>query len=213
MRTKFHDKMETLKTSVIDMGALVYENVKMCSEALFTENKELAKKVSENPEKWYKWDQEIEEKCVQLIALQQPMATDLRRLFVYIGISTDYDRMGRLLGHIADIVLHHATLKIHPDLKKMFDVVQSMIEVTNKSLRNEDVTLLENLTKMDDEVDALFEKIFNESIQSMSNSCNHIHVRTELLFAARWLERLGDHACRIGERVIYVVEGIHKRLT
>ncbi len=213
VREKFHDKLEGLKEKVSKMGKKVYEYVKICSEALFTNNNKLAERVSKKTDFWNEIEEDIEKECIRVIALHQPMASDLRALFVYIKIVTDFDRMGRLSGHIADVVLNHKSLQIHSDLKEMFDKVEEMIDVVIDAFVNDNIPLVDKLTEKDDRIDDLFEKIFNEIIGSMKDTCSHISTQSDMLFVARWLERLGDHACRIGERIIYMLTGKRKKVT
>lgn len=151
---------------------------------------------------------ELEQRCLDLIALQTPVARDLRRVGTTFKVVTDLDRIGRYARDIAEITLkfpegHH--LKRLVSIPHMADLTVTMVEKAVRALTHEDVQLAEELDDDDEAVDALYDEIFREAVTYMMDGTVKITTGANYILVARYLERIADHSVNIGERVIYMV--------
>ena len=150
----------------------------------------------------------IEDKCMVLIARQQPLAKDLRIIGTGFKISTDLERIGDHATNIAEIALELAQeqlVKPLVDMPQMATIAQEMLEDALKSYINLDISLAEAVCIKDDKVDDLYKKIFCELSKIMAQDSGKIKQSTQLMFVARYIERIADHATNIAEWVIYLV--------
>jgi phosphate transport system protein len=152
---------------------------------------------------------------MKLIALQQPLAKDLRTIATVMKMITDLERMGDNAVNIAKITLEigkEPLIKPLIDIPKMSIIVQKMVKLSLDAFLNEDIELAEEVAKMDQEVDDLYEKILNEIILLISEDRAIAAQATKLMFVGRYLERIADHATNICERIIYMVTGEFKEI-
>lgn len=157
----------------------------------------------------------IEDHCVRLIALQQPIARDLRLISMAMKIVTDLERIGDHGVDIAKTTLQltgETLVKPLVDIPKMAEKAMEMLHQALKAYIDQDVSLAEQLAPMDDEVDSLYSKIFEEVTALMGTDRSTNRQLSHLLMVARYLERIADHATNIGEWVIYVVTGERRDL-
>jgi len=206
----FEAKMKTLQDKLQHMGSLVEASIALTIEALKTQNLELAQAVIDGDDLIDDLEHEIEEKCLEVIATQQPMAKDLRRVATLFKMINDLERMADYATSIAKITLRIADqplIKPLVDIPRMATLSQKMVKQALDAYVREDVELASAVGKDDDEVDKLFGQIFRELLTIMMENPKTITQATHLLFVGRWLERISDHATNIAEEVVFLVTG------
>ena len=211
----FEEKMKHLEEKLQQMGSLVEDSIARCIEALKNQNLELAQEVITADDLIDDLEQEIEEKCLEVIATQQPMAKDLRRVATLFKMVNDLERMGDYATSIAKITLRIADeplIKPLVDIPRMAVLSQKMVKHSLDAYVREDVDLAVAVGRDDDEVDKLFGQIFRELLTIMMENPKTITQATHLLFVGRWLERISDHATNIAEEVIFLATGVKRNL-
>lgn len=215
MVEKFHKELENLKKEVIEMGNLAKEMLFNAVEALKNRDVRLAEEVVSKKREIAEMDQKIEEKALQLIALYQPMAKDMRAIACILKMITYLTRIGRYGKDIANVAKKLAD-KPHiaklVEIPYMAEVVCKMIDDALKAFETEDLSLIEDFSERDDSVDALRYSIFRECITYMMEEPKNITRCTHYVMIARYLERCADHACKIAEKVYYMVTGERKEI-
>ncbi len=209
-RREFQKLLENLQQNILKMGGLVEENIARTIDSLVKQNIELAEEVFKVERLIDDMELEIEEMCMLLIATQQPMASDLRRIAAGFKIIADLERMGDYAVDIAKITVRIAgepLIKALIDLPRMRLLVQKMVHDSLDSYVKEDERLAYSVGLADDEVDHLHKQIFRELLLMMIENPRVINQATYLLFVSRYLERIADHATNIAERVIYLASG------
>ncbi|MFX1498524.1 MAG: phosphate signaling complex protein PhoU [Promethearchaeota archaeon] len=212
MATKMRNQILDLKKDVLDMGHLALEMLDNGMKALIDQNIELAKLEEEKKHKIREMDSNIEAKALKLIALYQPMAIDLRRLATILKVITYLARLGRYGKDIASAV-EELSERPHPapyvNLQHMWEHVKSMITDALKAFEESDIKYIEHFSSRDDEIDEMRWSIFRECITYMMEDTKTITACAFFMMIARYLERCGDHACKIAEKVHYMVTGDH----
>ncbi|HSW35641.1 MAG TPA: phosphate signaling complex protein PhoU [Candidatus Limnocylindrales bacterium] len=211
----FEEKMGWLQDKLQEMGSLVEEAIARSIQALKTQDMELAKAVIAGDDAIDKLELEIEDKCLEIIATQQPMAKDLRRVATLFKMISDLERMADYATDISKITLRIANqplIKPLVDIPRMALLSQKMVKQSLDAYVREDVELATAVGLDDDEVDKLFGQIFRELLTIMMENPRTITQATLLLFVSRWLERIADHATNIAEEVIFLVTGDKKML-
>lgn len=209
-RSEFQKSLEGLQKDILKMGSLVEENIARSVLSLAKQDIALAEKVFEVEMNIDKMEIEIEETCLKLIATQQPMAKDLRKIAAAFKIITDLERMGDYSVDIAKVTKRiggEPLIKPLIDIPRMADLVQKMVKDSLDAYVAENTELAREAGKADDVVDQLHKQIFRELIFLMMENPRTITQATYLLFVSRSLERIADHATNISENVIYLVSG------
>jgi phosphate transport system protein len=215
VRKEYIEDLEKLKEEVRRMGVLAKESSENAIKALRMRDTELASRIHEGNSAIDELEFDIENKCMKLLALQQPMAVDLRTIGTCMKIITDFDRISDLAGDIADIVLQIAEepfVKPLIDIPRMSEISQGMIADCLKAFSEGTVELLGDFSARDDVIDALFDQVRRELMTIMIENPRSIANASHLLFVALHLERIGDHACNIASRIIYMVTGEKRKL-
>ena len=210
VRADFDRNLKLLQEELLLLGGLVEKAIIDSIEALKTRNLELSHKVVAQDDIIDKKTNEIEEKAIDLIATQQPIAIDLRTLMSVIHISVELDRMGDYaegIGKIGIMMGNDPPVKPLVDIPKMADKASGMLKRSLDSLVRRDPILARQVCDDDDEVDNLYGQIYNDLIQLMISDPSTIQRATYLMWAAHDLERIADRATNIGERVIFLVTG------
>ncbi|MEW5784362.1 MAG: phosphate signaling complex protein PhoU [Bacillota bacterium] len=211
----FEKKMDFLQIKLHQMGSLVEESIAGAIEALKKQDLALARKIIEGDDLIDNLELEIEEKCLELIATQQPMAKDLRRVATLFKMINDLERMADYATDIGKITLrigNEPLIKPLVDIPRMALLTQKMVKQALDAYVREDVDLALAVAKDDDEVDQLHGQIFRELLLIMMENPRTITQATSLLFVSRWLERIADHATNITEEVVFLVTGEKKLL-
>ncbi len=211
----FAEKMSWLQDHLQFMGSLVEEAIGRSIEALKKQDMDLARAVIAGDDRIDQLEQEIEEKCLEVIATQQPMAKDLRRVATLFKMINDLERMADYATSISKITLRIADqpfIKPLVDIPRMAVLSQKMVKQSLDAYVREDVEMAVEVGTDDDEVDKLFGQIFRELLTIMMENPKTITQATHLLFVGRWLERISDHATNIAEEVIFLVTGEKRNL-
>jgi len=210
VRADFDRNLKLLQEELLLLGGLVEKAIVDSIEALKTRNLELSHKVVAQDDIIDKKTNEIEEKAIDLIATQQPIAIDLRTLMSVIHISVELERMGDYaegIGKIGIMMGNDPPVKPLVDIPKMADKASGMLKRSLDSLVRRDPILARQVCDDDDEVDNLYDQIYNDLIGLMVSDPSTIQRATYLMWAAHDLERIADRATNIGERVIFLVTG------
>ncbi|MBZ4686429.1 MAG: phosphate transport system protein [Clostridia bacterium] len=209
-RLNFHNSLKELQQQILAMGGLVEESIANSIKSLAEQNVELAQKVIDGDDKIDELELEIEDQCLKLIATQQPIAKDLRKIATGLKIISDLERMA---DHAVDISRVAKRLADEPlikpliDIPRMADLAQKMVKDSLDAYVNEDLDTARSLANDDDQVDHLHSQIFRELLTFMMEDPKTIKQATQLLFVSRYLERIADLSTNIGEAVIYLVTG------
>jgi phosphate transport system protein len=210
MVEKFHMELEKLKQNVLKMGELATAMLATAVESLKDLDLEKATWVNAQKKELAKMNVDLEEEALQLIALYQPMARDMRTIACCLKMIVDLNRIGRYGKDIANVTREIAP---GPHIKKiisiphMNELVQGMIADDFTAFRTCEVTLLKGFTERDNDVDSLRYSIFRECLSYMMEDPANITICTHYIMVARYLERCGDHACDMAEEIYYMVIG------
>lgn len=211
-RERFERKLTELRADILAMGSLVEEELHMALEALRTLDPEIARAVNEKDVVVNQTRFAIEEKCFALIVTQQPAARDLRAIITAMNMIVDLERMGDQAKGIAKVVRH---LQKFPEqerptgLEAMGQMVSQMIRQAMTAYAHDNVDLARLVAAQDDEVDTIYARVFSDIMLRMAQGQEpeQIEATYEILRSARELERFGDLATNVAERVIYLVTG------
>lgn len=209
-REQYHRDLNRVKENTLKMGELAKIAVRDSVISLKEQDTRLAEKVIAMDKDIDSMNQQLEDSCLALLALQQPMARDLRMIASVLKIITDLERVGDLALEIAVITKLTAKephIKPLVDIPRMSGICQEMIEGAMKAFETSDVELARRTAKRDDEVDALFDQVRRELITFMIEDPRKITNASHLTFVARYLERIGDHANNLCESVVFMVTG------
>jgi phosphate transport system protein len=210
MYRHFHEELDTLKQTLLAMGGLVEDQIRRVMSALLQGDDILAQEVIERDQEVNAYDVEVDETCVNLLALHQPAASDLRFITTTMKIVTDLERIGDQAVNIAQRVLElnrEPQLKPYIDLPRMAERAQRMVKESLDAFVRRDTQSARRVRAEDAEVDALREQIFRELLTYMMEDPRTIPRAIRLILISRFLERIGDHATNIAEMVVYMVEG------
>ena len=210
MTRHFHEELEALKQTLLAMGGLVEDQIRRVMRALLERDDELAREVVDRDRQVNAYDVEVDEQCVQLLALNQPAASDLRFITTAMKIVTDLERIGDQAVNIAQraLELHQEPqLKPYVDLPRMAEMAQRMVKESLDAFVTRDTELARRVRGEDAAVDALKEQIFRELLTFMMADPRTIPRALRLILISRFMERVADHATNIAEMVVYMVEG------
>jgi phosphate transport system protein len=213
MREKYDEQLVRLNQEILGMGAMAEKILDMAIKALLEKDYDLACEVIEFEKEIDKKEVELEEKCIAIIALQQPLAKDLRRITAIIKMITDLERIGDLSENIAEIVIKIGKDKfIKPlvDTPKMAEITKEMIKLSLDCFVKEDIDIADKVFAMDDIVDNFYKEIYTELLSILSKDISTMNQVIDLLFIGRYLERIADHSTNICEHVYYMVTGEKK---
>jgi phosphate transport system protein len=206
----YDNDLAELKAMLSEMGGLVEEQLARSIEALMRRDTKLADAVVHGDEKIDALEIAVEEKAVLTIAKRQPMAKDLRNIMVAIRIAADIERIGDLAKNIAKRA--HAIYDVIPQrltkgLGRLGDLSQAQVKLILDAFAASDADKAMDVWRHDEDIDALYNSIFRELLTYMMEDPRMIGACTHLLFAAKNIERIGDHATNIAENIYYLVNG------
>jgi phosphate transport system protein len=210
VRENFEAELNQLQKSLMEMGSLAQQAIQKSIEALKTQNVELALQIIDEDYKVDRLEEEINDSAILMIAKQQPVATDLRRIIVAIRIASDVERMADFAVNIAKSTIRIGDQKLIKPLEvipKMCDIAIEMLSHSIRAYEEEDVVLAKKVADMDDRVDEMYGSIIRELLQLMTENPQYIAQVTQLSFVTRYIERIADHATNISESVFYLVKG------
>jgi phosphate transport system protein len=210
----FVEDLDLLTTKLLEMSSLVEAAIQRSISAVINKDKDAAEEVFRNEARINEIEIEIDEFATNLLALQQPMAADLRLIVAALKINTDLERMGDLSVNIAE---RAQSLMVSPVIKPMIDIphiavlVQSMVRKALDAFVNRDADLARSVLASDDAVDSLRTASYHELISFMEQDPQNIRQALDLLTVTRNLERIADHSTNIAEDVMFLVKGIDVR--
>jgi phosphate transport system protein len=210
----FTIELEELNQKLLQMGGMVESAIHRSVRALLEQDRDLAEEVIRDEPKINRMEMEIDGIVTRLLALRQPVARDLRLLTAALKINNDLERIGDLANHIAErslSLMHHPLVKPMTDIPKMASLVQSMLLKCLDAFVNGDVDLAHTVLLSDAEVDQLRDGVYKELLEIMQRDPSVLTAAVDLIFVARNLERIGDHATNIAEDVVFLVKGIDVR--
>ncbi len=208
-RHHFEEEMQALKNRLLNMGALVEERVHDATHALIDRRLDTAERIIASDQDVNDLQIEIDDRCLRLLALQQPMASDLRLITAAMKINADLERIGDQAVNIAEQVvriLAHPPLKPIIDLPRMAEISERMTRESLDAFVRKDAKLARAILARDDEVDQLKDQVFRVLLTYMMADPGTIERALGLILISRHLERIADHATNIAEDVIFVVE-------
>jgi phosphate transport system protein len=210
MERPFDEELKLLKEKLLEMAARAEEQIALAIRGLKDREEKLACQVFEREEAINLLDIEIDEMAMRLLALRQPMATDLRFITSAMKIGSDLERIGDLAVNIAERtmdLLKSPHLKPLIDIPRMAEMTQQMVRDALNAFIDGDDKLAKDVCERDDRVDGLNDQVFRELLTYMMQDPGTISRAVDLLLVARHLERIADHATNIAEDVIYMVRG------
>ncbi|MDD2234731.1 MAG: phosphate signaling complex protein PhoU [Desulfitobacteriaceae bacterium] len=209
-RQQFDNALEDLRQRILELGTLAEQRIALAVGTLYAQNMETANSIIVGDLELNQLQNLIEEKCILLIATQQPLARDLRKVVAGFKISMHLERMGDLAVNLSKVTIRIGKEKlIKPliDIPRMSTIVQEMIAKGLTAYIQEDAALAEEMAGMDCEVDDLYAQIFRELLVLMMSDPRTINQANHLLFAAHHMERMGDYCTNIAEEIVYIVRG------
>jgi phosphate transport system protein len=204
-----HREIDLLKKMFIDLGALVEDRLRKACVILETGDNELAEEIIRTDNEIDHMEVQIEEECLKVLALHQPVASDLRLIVAIIKINNELERVGDMAVSIARRVqiIHKKGGTFAVDYSPMAIKVLGMIKMSLDALVTEDADLARRIFHEDEEVDALHNKAYKAMVEELDADTGHAAALLNMYLLSRHLERIGDRACNIAEEVIYLVEG------
>jgi phosphate transport system regulatory protein PhoU len=210
VRREFDRGLQEMQALLGEMGGRVEKALVDATDALVNLNALKARRIVKEDLELNQLEERVMELGSKLIATQQPVAKDLRRILAAFKIASDLERMGDLSVDVAKVVLRlegQTLIKPLIDLPRMSDTVRMMISESVQSYSDENVDLAYKMSKDDDLVDALYSQIIRELLTLMVENPKTIPQATLLSFVGRYYERIADHATNIGESTVYLVTG------
>jgi phosphate transport system protein len=210
----FQEELEALQGRLLEMGGLAEERVSAAVQSLVSRDIAAIERVLYGDEPINALHVEIDNRCFKLLALHQPMATDLRAIVSAVKINTDLERVGDLAVNIAEAAKRYAT---HPPVKKLIDIpqmgdiAQEMLHDALDAFVRRDTVLAQAVLNEDDRLDGLKTQIFRELLDYMLKDPTTVEPALDLILVSRHLERIGDHATNIAEDVIFMVSALDVR--
>lgn len=212
MRNRFDRQLVTLNDEMIEMGSMIEKAIQQAITALITQDVDKAKEIIQYDEDIDHQEKTIENLCLKLLLQQQPVARDLRVISSALKMITDMERIG---DHASDISEMAILMADRPYIKKL-EHIQEMAKEASlmlvgsiEAFVNKDLQQAHDIIVRDDVVDDLFEKIKTELIKMIHKDPNVGDQAMDLLMVAKYLERIGDHACNIADWVIFSITGTH----
>ncbi len=207
----FDEEMEDIRHKVLTMGGLVEQQMENAVKAFTSCDQDLAEKVLQQDEMVNSLEMEIDHDCIQVIAKRQPAAVDLRMLISIIKAITELERIGDEAGRIAKMAIRlDATDYYHDqyhEINHLVDMVKEMLRGSLDAFARMNIDGITEITGKDEKVDREYTSIIRQLITQMMEDPRNITRAIDILWTARALERIGDHACNICEHVVYIVKG------
>jgi phosphate transport system protein len=207
---KYGEDLKKLREDILYMGGLVEDQIQKAVTSLVERDSKLAETIIERDHEVNRLDVEIDDLCIQLLALHQPAARDLRFITTALKITTDLERIGDMAVNICERALElneEPQLKPYIDIPRMARTSERMIRESLDAFVREDTSLALRVCAEDQELDDLNSQIFRETISFMIEDPHTINRAMKIASISKYLERIGDHATNIGEMVVFMVKG------
>lgn len=212
--SEFESELQELRRLILEMGAKAEMMTAKSIESLTRRDSRLARSVIEEDARVNRLEADVNDLCVQMVALRQPTAVDLRFITTGLKIASDLERVGDLAVNVCERALElneEPPLKPYIELPRMAAASSRMLRESLDSFIKEDVELARRVITSDDEVDDMNEELFRELLTYMLDNPRNISRGTRLTFISKYLERVADHATNIAEAVLFMVEGQNPR--
>jgi phosphate transport system protein len=210
----FHEELDALQGRLLEMGGLAEERVRLALHGLVSRDPAIINKVLSGDEPINQLHIEVDNRCFRLLALHQPMATNLRAIVAAVKINTDLERVGDLAVNIAEAskrYIGHAPVKQLIDIPTMGDIAQAMLRDALDAYVKRDTELAHKVLNEDDRLDSLKTQVFRDLLTHMLENQSTVEPSLDLILVSRHLERIGDHATNIAEDVIFMVSALDVR--
>jgi len=210
MRQYFHQELKKIKKQILTLGAMIEKNVKDAKQAVVTFDSELADEVIKADLLIDEKEVEMEEDCLKILALHQPVANDLRFLVAVIKINNELERIGDQLTNVARRIMTISKQKRCDfvfDYTVMLEKAEHMLKLSLDALVNMDFDLAVKVLTLDDEVDEIRSEAYYMIRDAVIQNPEHADYLLNLMFISRHIERMADHSTNIAEDVIYMIEG------
>jgi phosphate transport system protein len=210
MTKHFRKELENIKKRILTLSSLVEEKVQLATRAVENIDAESAQRIIKTDYEVDEMEVEIEEECLKVLALHQPVAVDLRFIIAVIKINSELERIGDQAVNIAqrvEVIAKRPKTPFMFDYSEMGQKAQRMLKMSLDALVNLDVDIAYKVITMDDEVDHIKNDAYDKIKQAIKELPERVGYYINLLLISRHLERLADHATNIAEEVIYLVEG------
>ena len=210
MTKRLQRELENIKKSILALGAMVEERIRMAIKAIESWDANMANEIIRRDYEIDELEIEVEEECLKILALHQPVAVDLRFLIAVIKINSELERIGDEAVNIANrvqIISKREKLKLSFDFSDMADKAATMLRLSLDSLVNLDLELAFKVLSVDDEVDRMQHEIYDRIKEVMAQKADYVGYLINFYTISRHLERVGDHSTNIAEEVIYLIEG------
>ncbi|HJU28177.1 MAG TPA: phosphate signaling complex protein PhoU [Candidatus Binataceae bacterium] len=207
---QYEEELRGLRAGLLKMGGLVERQIAEAVESLVDRDTAQARQTIARDAEVNRMDVESDERCIRLLALHQPAASDLRFITTGLKITTDLERIGDNAVNICERAIElneEPQIKPYIDIPRMASIAQSMVKDSLDAFMRDDTGLAEEVIARDDEVDALNYQIYRELLSYMAEDPATITRATRILFISKYLERIADHATNIAEMVVYMVKG------
>ncbi|WP_031434467.1 phosphate signaling complex protein PhoU [Methylomarinum vadi] len=208
---KFNEEMEDIRNKVLTMGGLVEQQIDLAAKSFMNCDLELAEKVIQQDEMVNNLEMDIDQECTEILAKRQPAAFDLRMLIATIKSISDLERIGDEAARIAKMTIRLENTEYYHEqyheIQHLLEMVKDMLNGALDSFARLSVDDIASITSQDQKVDREYASIVRQLITRMMEDPRHITRTLDILWTARALERIGDHACNICEHVIYMVKG------
>jgi len=214
-RERYRRDLHELKVDAQKLEELVDTAIMKSVESLRDYDIEKAREVIRDDQVIDDLNLKIEKRCMELLALQQPMAKDLRLIIAMLKIGIDLERIGDLAVDTARIVVHSKDtvhVKSLKNIPRMAEISREMLVMAVKAFKENDADLARQATKLDYEIDALYDKVRNTLLEIIGGNSDLIESATPLLLVNKHLERIGDYVCNICESIIYMVDAKREHL-
>ena len=206
----YDEELATLQKGILSMGSMVAQMISIAMQALMESNGSLARHVIEADHEVNLKELEIDKLAVNLLAMRQPVARDLRLILMATKVNTDLERIGDIAVNLSERVLellNEPQLKPYVDLPRMAEMAQAMLGDALEAFVQGDVEKARLVMEQDDAIDALYAQIFRELLTHMLGDPATMGRSIRLLFVAKYLERIADHVTNLAEMVTYFVDG------
>ncbi|RDW19203.1 phosphate transport system regulatory protein PhoU [Oceanobacillus arenosus] len=208
-RDQFQQELQELDKSIIELARDAGNALTTAINALYNQDSDLAERIIAEDIKIDRKELDINNKAILLIAKQQPVATDLRRIIIVLRIVTDIERMADNAKNIARSAIHlgENASTLPQGLKKMQEMTIEMLEAAILAFQKEDIISAGKLAEMDDQVDKLYRKVVSELLGETATNPDKIQFVMQVSYCGRYIERFADHITNIGESILYLVKG------
>ena len=214
-REKYHRQLEDLKIYTASLANLVSSAIEQSMTSLEESNQDMAKEVISGDQRVDELNLKIEKQCMELLALQQPMAKDLRTIIGILKIGIDLERIGDLAVDVARATIQqkdNAQITKLEQIRRMADTARKMLHQAMEALKTDDADLARQTTKWDYEIDGLYVKVRDMLLKIIIEKPEKLNGAISLLMVNRHIERSGDHTCNICEAIVYMIEAKREHL-